>query len=407
LLKTVFSKLASILNVPLKRIIEYNSEEINTVAKYYSGELVKFVKRTLSIIPTNIFGKLEEISAILTKNVKELETKMLKETLREVAMYEERFILAKRTHEVSMLTEGMLVLDKTLMGVIEIDPKEILVDGIRKELGRTLASMLHEGFVFSKRVLGDVETLESKFQMLREKFTGLKRSIEYIQDFLNLPGEQIWREELTRIINYAVEKESTALVNKKYQADLDYQDKHFVPTFIPVDAHDFTFMGRLLRNITDSLGKGMYLDSLSSWYNSSGSQIFGLRYVHFLHEHLGTTFLQGLDRLIVYTIVSETRKFQRDYGFVVGGGTVSEELKLKGKKHNAPLIQTLMQFDQDISQSFHTLGPDRAKNYQALTKQTAGIAAQFTPRIVTIGKLQLLRKLVVRQIHFAAKVECA
>jgi hypothetical protein len=37
----------------------------------------------------------------------------------------------------------MLVLDKVLMGVIEIDPKEILVDGIRKELGRTLAEMLH------------------------------------------------------------------------------------------------------------------------------------------------------------------------------------------------------------------------------------------------------------------------
>jgi len=52
--------------------------------------------------------------------------------------------------------------------------------------------------------------------MLREKFTGLKRSIEYIQDFLNIQGEQIWREELTRIIKYAVEKESTELVNKKY-----------------------------------------------------------------------------------------------------------------------------------------------------------------------------------------------
>ena len=43
----------------------------------------------------------------------------------------------------------MLVLDKTLMGIIEIDPKEILVDGIRKELGRKLATMLHDGFIFS------------------------------------------------------------------------------------------------------------------------------------------------------------------------------------------------------------------------------------------------------------------
>ena len=46
------------MNVPLKRIIEFNSDEIGNVAKYYSGERVKFVKRTLSIIPTNIFEKL-------------------------------------------------------------------------------------------------------------------------------------------------------------------------------------------------------------------------------------------------------------------------------------------------------------------------------------------------------------
>jgi len=120
-------------------------------------------------------------------------------------------------------------------------------------------------------------------------------------------------------------------------------------------------MGRLLRNITDSLGKGMYLDNLSSWYDSAGQQIFGLRYVHFLHEHLGTTFLQGLDRLIVYTIVSETRKFQRDYGFIIGGGTISEELRLKGKKWNPQLSQTLTQFDQTISANFQALNPWAAK----------------------------------------------
>lgn len=43
----------------------------------------------------------------------------------------------------------MLVLDKVLMGVIEIEPKEILIDGLRKELGRYLAQLLHEGFIFN------------------------------------------------------------------------------------------------------------------------------------------------------------------------------------------------------------------------------------------------------------------
>ena len=85
-----------------------------------------------------------------------------------------------------MLTEGMLVLDKTLMGVIELDPKEILVDGIRKELGKTLATMFHEGFIFNKKGPNEIENIEQKFLMIKDKFTGLKRSIEYIQDFLNI-----------------------------------------------------------------------------------------------------------------------------------------------------------------------------------------------------------------------------
>ena len=49
-----------------------------------------------------------------------METKILKENLKDFACYEDRYILAKRTHEISLLTEGMLVLDNTLMGVIEI-----------------------------------------------------------------------------------------------------------------------------------------------------------------------------------------------------------------------------------------------------------------------------------------------
>ena len=45
----------------------------------------------------------------------------------------------------------MLVLDKVLMGVIEIEPKEILIDGIRKELGKHLAMILHSGFIFTSK----------------------------------------------------------------------------------------------------------------------------------------------------------------------------------------------------------------------------------------------------------------
>lgn len=51
-----------------------------------------------------------------------------------------------------MYTEGMLVLDNVLMGVIQIDPKEILVDGLRKELCKKMSHMLHKEFIFTKEL---------------------------------------------------------------------------------------------------------------------------------------------------------------------------------------------------------------------------------------------------------------
>jgi len=37
---------------------------------------------------------------------------------------------------------------------------------------------------------------------------------------LNVYGEKIWSEELSRIIDFAVEKEATALVSRKYSTSL-------------------------------------------------------------------------------------------------------------------------------------------------------------------------------------------
>jgi WASH complex subunit strumpellin len=127
------------------------------------------------------------------------------------------------------------------------------------------------------------EELERRFKILKNKVTGLKRSIEYIQDFLNVYGEKLWNEELTRIIELAVEKEATQLVNKKYSTSMiESQENYFVPQFKPVDPFDFTFMGRVLRHISDTINRGIYLDSTNSWYDVNGNQLFGLRYVYYL-----------------------------------------------------------------------------------------------------------------------------
>ena len=85
-------------------------------------------------------------------------------------------------------------------------------------------------------------------------------------------------------------------------------------------------MGRLLTATLTAMDGGFYLEQMSHWYSRTGEQTFGLRFIHFLHENLGTQFLQGLDKLIVYRMVSELRAFYREYSIHIGGGSLSPEL---------------------------------------------------------------------------------
>ena len=47
LLKATFMKLSSIMDAPLVRIIEANSPDMESVSKFYSGLMIKFVQDVL------------------------------------------------------------------------------------------------------------------------------------------------------------------------------------------------------------------------------------------------------------------------------------------------------------------------------------------------------------------------
>ena len=59
--------------------------------------------------------------------------------------------MAKLTNDISVFTEGILLMKTTLVGVVKIDPKQLLEDGIRKELVKQVAYALHRGLMFNPR----------------------------------------------------------------------------------------------------------------------------------------------------------------------------------------------------------------------------------------------------------------
>ena len=49
------AKLSTIMEKPLMRILQASSPDLDSVSKFYSGQLFKFVKSVLYIVPVNIF----------------------------------------------------------------------------------------------------------------------------------------------------------------------------------------------------------------------------------------------------------------------------------------------------------------------------------------------------------------
>lgn len=194
-LRATFLKLASALEIPLLRINQAQSEDLISVSQYYSSELVNYVRKVIQIIPQTIFSILAKIVDLMTNSIQELPTRLDKDKLKDFAQLNERYTVAKHTCAISVLTEGVLTMKTTLVGVIELDPKQLLEDGIRKELVQHLSKALHDGLILDPKAK-TIDNLFDKLNKLAAVINGYKRSFEYVQDYLNIYGFKIWQEEV-------------------------------------------------------------------------------------------------------------------------------------------------------------------------------------------------------------------
>ncbi|EKX49139.1 hypothetical protein GUITHDRAFT_85883 [Guillardia theta CCMP2712] len=391
LLRATFLKLASVLELPLIRINQAGSEDLTSVAEYYSSQLVAFVRRVLEVIPVNVFLILNEIISVQTSSMKQIPSRLERAQLKEYAQMEERYKLARSTHQVSVFTEGILAMEKTLMGIVEVDPKQLLQEGIRKELVRQISMALHGILIFSS---GKVEEFEMRLEELRRNLDGFRLSFEYISDYINLYGLKIWQEEFTRIIDFNVEQECNVFLKKKtYPWDSRFQSTAIpIPLFAPVDEHSVSFVGRLLREIllqTDS-HKSLFLTSHSGWFDMSGREIFGIRTCAILHRSLGTAGIRGLDKTISFMIVRDLNDVMRFYRRQV----------LEGLKVLLPELQSELN-------PTTTLPAMAARIYSNALARTSRLWPWLSDVLARIGQAQLLRRQFAAELNFVGKLDSA
>ncbi|RHY11218.1 hypothetical protein DYB36_005983 [Aphanomyces astaci] len=377
LLRALFLKLASILDVPLTRIYQCKSSDVISVAEYYSGEIVDYVRRVMEIIPQSVFRILAGIIKLQTDHMKVIPVKIEANLLKNHAQLSERYRLARATNEVSKYTEGILAMKKTLLGILEVDPRQVLEEGLRKELVYRVRPM---SLSFVSRAYHDIlqfppaESTTAKectaiFQTLAGTLQAYRLSFEYIQDYVGIYGLRMWHEELSRVINYNVEAECNRYLKKKvYDRTSQFQSRAIpIPRFSPPpnDPSSINFMGRYGYRV----------------------EVAGLSTFAVLHQSIGLLGLVGVDRMLSFRIVHTLNNLIKFWGTAI-----------------SPYLPLLDQLTTALEPAWRL--PDNASRlYEASLKKVEKVMSKLLKAVLIIGQAALLRKAIVSELAFSSKLD--
>lgn len=399
LLRATFLKAASILDVPLVRVAAIDSPDVESIAQYYSSELVEFVRHVLEIIPKSVFHVLFKIVNIQANQMDDIPTRLEAKDLKDYAQLELRHELAKLTHEASVFTEGILVMEKTLLGVIEVEPRHILEEGLRRELVRQLSNALSRVLTFKDQNRKEINAAMSK---IANTLDGLKRSIEYIQDYIGIAGLKIYQQEITRVMNYFTEQEANRfLKHKTYDSQSRWQSREIpIPKLFQIQEStgSITFMGRVMCAMLEltAASSTIYAPECSAWFTHPAAdqksrtktplteEVCGIRTFSLLNKSLGAIGIRGLDRLNAFKIVYEFNQFLKFY--------------------NKDINRNKQFLDQMRTQLFpqYRMVTNPAKFYSAIVKKFEYAMLPMLVYIRRIGQGLLIRK----QINNVLKLSC-
>ncbi|KAI8426207.1 hypothetical protein MSG28_005135 [Choristoneura fumiferana] len=292
-----------------------------------------------------------------TWTIKEIPTRLDKERLKEFAQLEQRMEVAKLTHSASTFTTGILDMRSTLVGVIRVDPAELLEDGLLKELDTHISKKFVEFLEPQSRKPLAPNTLLIRLQKLAESMDGYKRSLEYIQDYINIHGLRIWQKQVSAIIVESVAKEISL--------------RKGVTLYSPSAG----FMGSLARQIAQLTDARVcsYINICTAWFDiKSQTEIVNTKTFAKLNEAIGVVGLHGLDTL---------------YAFMI--------------KNQLQTVQQIFKSGQDKI-NVSNLNVDVKDIELAITKGQK-VLQQLADVIVLIGTLQVLRRHIAYQLNSTAK----
>jgi WASH complex subunit strumpellin len=370
---------------------EVLSLAMESVSDYFSTQLVAFVRKVLHVIPVTIFEKLKDIVKIQVEKLKECPTKIPKDQLKDFAQLDVRARYAMLTCEIAKFADGILAMERTLVGVISVDPQRLLEEGVRRELVEKVSIELNQALRFDEKKPILVEEVDARLGLLANLLGGMKTSLEYIQDYIGIYGLKMWQEEYSRIINFNVEMECNQFMlqyishwQSAYQSDVIP-----IPYFEPRD-DTYGFLGRLMKillTMTDPR-RCIYLHHLGAWYDPQKvwKELVGPRLFTRIHTSIATQGLNGLDRLLCFLIAKELKQINTRMRQTVATLT-------SGNNNRLLALQNLLA-------PFSGIPKDSNRYYT----EWSAFRFEFLDILGLIGRAQLIRKHIANELRFCAKL---
>lgn len=398
-LRALFIKISSALEIPLLRINQCGfGEELLSITRYYSNEVVNYVRKIVQIIPHSIFNLLKSIIELQTNHLKELPERLEKDKAREYAQFDERYKIAKLTFSISVFTDGILAMKKTLVGVIELDPKQLLEDGIRMELLNSVSLALNNNLQFSGSSKNSKDLLcMENMTKLSKIIDGHRRSFEYIQDYLNINGLRIWQEEMMRLINYNVEQECNSFMRRKIQFSRYQSDSIPIPLHLTPGDASVTFIGRLGREILriTEPKTTIYVDLITSWFDvKSHQELVNQKFTGKISESIEVYGLVGLDKLYSFMISNDLETIHK--------------LLLKQTLKEKQWIEFFQKFRQDLNarKINGRDGENPCKSYQSYISKCTKSLPNILPIVISMGQKQIWRQHFAHELTTTSRLNC-
>ncbi|CAD6196484.1 unnamed protein product [Caenorhabditis auriculariae] len=188
--RAFFHKLSLSLAVLDRRLPQGpHSEAVKRISRAFSFYLDRRLRNILQSVPHHLFSIMHEIVEPSLKH--QWEPFLDKSEAKKLADFEENFRLADATYTISNMSVGISRMALKKVGTVDVNPKELLEEGIRRELANELPDLL--------KIAEKDPSLSEIITKSEEKLRCLHTAFIYTCEHMDVNGHEIWRDELRQL----------------------------------------------------------------------------------------------------------------------------------------------------------------------------------------------------------------